>query len=38
MRIRPIRTDAAFRVRPDELARAIETDRAAGVFSLEDPR
>jgi|tagenome__1003787_1003787.scaffolds.fasta_scaffold20977977_3 aromatic-L-amino-acid decarboxylase len=29
--LRPIRTDAAFRVRPDELARAIETDRAAGV-------
>ena len=29
--LRPIRTDGAFRVRADELARAIETDRAAGV-------
>ena len=29
--LRPIRSDDAFRVRPDELARAIETDRAAGV-------
>jgi aromatic-L-amino-acid/L-tryptophan decarboxylase len=29
--LRVIRTDDAFRVRPDELARAIETDLAAGV-------
>ena len=29
--LRPIRCDDAFRVRPDELARAIETDVAAGV-------
>jgi aromatic-L-amino-acid decarboxylase len=29
--LRPIRCDGAFRVRPDELARAIETDLAAGV-------
>jgi len=32
--LRPIRTDSAFRVRPDELARAIETDRAAGVIPV----
>jgi aromatic-L-amino-acid decarboxylase len=29
--LRTIRCDESFRVRPDELARAIETDRAAGV-------
>jgi aromatic-L-amino-acid/L-tryptophan decarboxylase len=29
--LRAIRCDDAFRIRPDELARAIETDRAAGV-------
>jgi aromatic-L-amino-acid/L-tryptophan decarboxylase len=29
--LRAIRCDDSFRVRPDELARAIETDRAAGV-------
>ena len=29
--LRPIRCDERFRIRPDELARAIETDLAAGV-------
>ncbi len=32
--LRSIRCDDRFRIRPDELARAIETDRAAGVTAV----